>query len=156
MIEYIHEIDLQHVDVTPFSSQYVGCLILTADNQILLQKRSQQCHTFPGKISTFGGKIESNETPSQALKRELLEELGADVSEEDLIFMGAVTELVTQHTDLIYEYFWHDNKNTITGCYEESPIDFKNAQDALTTTDSNLMDDVVWLLKTCQTKNYIP
>ena len=50
-----------------FIKRYVGCLILTNDNKILLQQRAADNQHFPGYISTFGGQIETDETPLQTL-----------------------------------------------------------------------------------------
>jgi 8-oxo-dGTP pyrophosphatase MutT (NUDIX family) len=43
--------------------------------EFYLQKRTQSAPTNPGLFSVFGGGIEENETPEQALLREVAEEL---------------------------------------------------------------------------------
>ncbi len=47
---------------------------------VFLQKRDQHGKVLPGHFSFFGGKIELGETPSQALEREIKEELGITVA----------------------------------------------------------------------------
>lgn len=150
----IRQIDLNKHTLKDFKAQHVGCLILTKEKKLLLQQRSDTCFTYPGFISTFGGKIELDESPTQALVRELNEELGATVLESDIVFIGAVTEAITNHTELVYEYFWHDKQDSITGCYEESPCYFDDMDSALQ-MKPKLMDDVVWVLGECQKHGFL-
>ena len=55
-------------------------LILDSDYKILLSKRKKNKH-LPGLWEFPGGKIEVQETPEIALKRELKEELNIDTNE---------------------------------------------------------------------------
>jgi len=42
----------------------------------MLQRRDNKKNIpFPNKLGTFGGQIEDNECPEEAMKRELMEEL---------------------------------------------------------------------------------
>ncbi|NNM59951.1 MAG: GNAT family N-acetyltransferase [Legionellales bacterium] len=132
---------------------YTGCIILTHDHRILLQLRDAGFKKFASCISAFGGCIEEDETPEQTICRELNEELGAKVAASELVFISAYTEAVTHFTDVIYGYFWHDKHNTITGCFEGSPLYCSSAQEALKQPD--LMDDVRWLLEQCQEQKLI-
>lgn len=53
-------------------------VIINADNQVLITKRKAQA--FQGGLWEFpGGKVEQGETPFEALKRELQEEVGIDI-----------------------------------------------------------------------------
>ncbi len=54
-------------------------VILNKDNQILLAKRPAHLHQG-GKWEFPGGKVEANETTSEALIRELKEEVNLDIS----------------------------------------------------------------------------
>lgn len=153
MRNLIQEIE-PHFDNEEYKACYTGCLIITQENKILLQQRGKTCLTYPGLISTFGGKIEVNETPLEALVRELKEELGAQVQKEEVQLISAVTEGITQHTEKIYEYFWHDKLGKITGCYEEMPCYFKNVNAVLQVKDK-LMDDDFWLLIECQKRGLV-
>jgi 8-oxo-dGTP pyrophosphatase MutT (NUDIX family) len=54
-------------------------LIVTEDNGYLMQLRDQKPEIFfPGRWGVFGGAIDPGETPMQALRRELAEELALD------------------------------------------------------------------------------
>ena len=101
----IKQIDSAKNDVSAFKQQNTGCIVLTHDNRILLQYRPDNWHTFPGMVATFGGHIEANESPLNAIVRELHEELGATAKPDELICLGAVIEVITQHTELVHLYF---------------------------------------------------
>jgi 8-oxo-dGTP diphosphatase len=125
----------------------VDCIVLTQDNRIILQKRGDNWNHFPGYLASFGGQIEAGETPMRALIRELNEELGAQVKESDVVSLGAVTEAITGHTELIHVYFWHDLHGTITGCYEGEVRHFDSTQEVI--SYPKVMDDTRWALNEC-------
>ena len=57
--------------------------------QILLQKRSQNKDSFPGKFDTSSaGHIQAGDEPLPSAIRELSEELGIEAQEEDLTYIG--------------------------------------------------------------------
>ncbi len=58
----------------------VACALVDADNRVLLGKRPEG-KPMAGLWEFPGGKVRENETPEQALIRELREELTIDVSE---------------------------------------------------------------------------
>lgn len=139
---------IEYIDINLYTRSCVGCLVLSKDNKIVLQQRDDDCQTFPSRLATFGGGIELNETPMQALIRELKEELGADVKVRDVISLGAITDIETNHQALTYIYFWHDKKGTITGCYEGKAKYFNTSVEAK--NHSTMMEDVRWLLQECR------
>ena len=61
------------------------CLIINKENEILLQKKTIDYAPNPGCWCFFGGGIEEGETPEQAAKRELKEEINYDVKKYELI-----------------------------------------------------------------------
>lgn len=145
---------LAEVELQDYSGCYTSCLILTQNNQLMLQQRAHDWHAFPGFISTFGGKIELGEKPIQAIVRELQEEVGAIVFAEELVPLGAYTEKVTSYQDTIFGYFWHDRGSKIIGCFEGKAVYFRTEKDVL--SNSLMMDDVSWLLGLCKQKNLLP
>ena len=149
VLPLIKPVYLEKADVTAFKKQFSSCIVLTRENKILLQQRGDNFVTFPGYLSSFGGRIEKDETPTQALIRELNEELGAVVNESDVVLLGAVTEKISDYQDLVYEYFWHDAHGTITGCYEGEARFFDDVESVLKYSEK-IMDDVQWALKECQ------
>lgn len=151
--ELIRLVDLTKVDEKSYTFRGVDCIVVTKDNKIILQKRGENWNRFPGYLASFGGQIEIGETPMQTLTRELHEELGAQVKESDVISLGAVTEAVTGHTELIYVYFWRDLYETITGCYEGKIMYFSSAQEIMKLP--KVMDDTCLALNECIAKGFL-
>lgn len=154
LIKSIRRVNSTKIKETTFKRCFVGCIVLAQDNKILLQQRGYDWQSFPGFLSSFGGRIEKNETPMQALVRELHEELGADVKESDIISLGAVTESVTDHRELVYEFFWHDKQGTIKGCYEGEAKYFDSVEEVILDYPK-VMDDVCWALRECQKRQLL-
>lgn len=153
MTELIRTLDLTKIDEADFKRRCVGCLVLTQDHKILLQQRPDHWRTHPGCLSTFGGEIEPSETSIEALIRELHEELGAKVMPSDVTRIGTITEAITNYSELIYLYFWHDKHGTITGCYEGEAKYYDTVAEIY--SHPKLMDDVRWLLMECQNRRLL-
>ena len=57
----------------------VGAILWTDDGRVLLQQRDDRPDLrYPGYWTLFGGQVEEDESPDQAVVRELIEELGLD------------------------------------------------------------------------------
>ncbi len=128
-------------------ASYTSCIILTSDKNIMLQKRPATWSTFPNHLCTFGGSIHREETPLQTIIRELAEEVGASAHPNELIFLDAYTEEITQHKEIIFGYFWHDKKSTITGCYKGQAHYIKHLYEL--NEHPLVVDDVSWLIGQC-------
>ena len=62
--------------------QVATALLFDRDNKLLIYLRDDKPEiSFPNHWDLFGGHVEANETPEQALVRELKEELNIDVRE---------------------------------------------------------------------------
>lgn len=151
--EIIKKYDIEKIDEASYKSRYVGCIVLSYDHKILLQQRGENWKSHPGCLSEFGGRIELGETPIEALVRELNEELGAVIDISEVVNLGAITEAITNHSELIYVYFWHDKHATITGCYEGEGMYYDNISEVL--KHPKLMDSVRWLLQECHHRKLI-
>ncbi len=81
-------------------------IILLKDNKVLLQHRDSNPNiTFPGFWSLFGGEIEKGETPLQAVKREIKEEIGIDLANP--IFIAQQNR--EEGTTLVKDYIFRAN-----------------------------------------------
>lgn len=140
-IKQIPSSDLPH---RHFTKHLADCVILTHDNKILMQQRPANWGKYAGVLNIFGGHVEDGEGVTQALVRELHEELGARVDPADILFIGAVTEEETNHTEVVHIHFWHDKHATITGCYEAEDRRYDTIEDAL--AHPKIMDYARWAL----------
>ena len=81
-------------------------VIRRADGRVLVSKRPPGKH-LAGAWEFPGGKVQAAETPKQALKRELQEELGVSVSEAALIMsyeQAYPKQLIELHFFLVRDY----------------------------------------------------
>lgn len=77
-----HEEGMRHKAVAVF--------IINSKNQVLLQRRSEKKKMWPGLWDiSAGGHVLTGEFGYQAAIREVKEEIGIDITEKDMIFIGA-------------------------------------------------------------------
>ncbi|MBI4140538.1 NUDIX domain-containing protein [Candidatus Woesearchaeota archaeon] len=87
----------------------VALLILyDADKKILLQHRTKNASFAPDHWAFFGGGIEEEETPEEALKREILEELCHTVKTHDLIVVQPYAMSGREGTKYVYTEYCSD------------------------------------------------
>jgi len=84
----------------------VACALLDGQGRVLLGKRPEGKH-LAGLWEFPGGKVEAGETPEVALRRELLEEIGIDVSEVELIPLSFVSHRYAHFHLLMPLYVCH-------------------------------------------------
>ena len=71
----------------------VSCAIILSENKVLATQRSQKMD-LPLQWEFPGGKVESNETPEAALKREIKEELSLDI-----LISSALSSVIHPYND---------------------------------------------------------
>jgi len=67
------------------------------DGKVVFQRRDQGARISSGLLGYFGGQIEPDEIPDDAIKRELGEETSLDISKLSMRFLGSF-ELSAQQT----------------------------------------------------------
>lgn len=76
-------LDRSHVSIFVVDQVVVGALVREA--RVLLVLRGQDRDAYPGQWDLPGGHIEAGESELEALTRELLEELGVQISTESAV-----------------------------------------------------------------------
>ena len=90
--------------------------------QILLQKRSINKDSYPGKYDTSSaGHIQAGHEPLESALRELAEELGIEASEEQLTFVGTFD---IHFEEEFHGKFFRDNEIAFVYVYD-SPVDIE-------------------------------
>ena len=153
-MEKIQLVDLSIIPQDAYKKHLADVVILTSKNKILLQSRPLNWLTHPGVVCLFGGHVEDEEVPIEAAVREIHEETGGILSSSDLIFIGALTEDWTNHSQIVHVYFWYDKDGSITGCYEAEAIEFNSSSEAI--SHNNIMDYAKWALEECNLRNLLP
>jgi 8-oxo-dGTP diphosphatase len=75
---------------------------LIQEEQILLEKRPDDARVYPGRWDTPGGHVEKNETPEEALIREMMEELAILPKR---FVLAAVQDDVDPGTRIFYRHY---------------------------------------------------
>ena len=88
------KIDREIIHSTGLFHREVGVIIINEKNEILLEKRSPTKKQSPNKWGLVAGHIDAGETPDNTMIREIKEEIGIDVSIEDLEFLKIVKRIV--------------------------------------------------------------
>lgn len=87
----------------------VSVLILYASTgHILLQHRTDDAFRLPGYWAFFGGGIEQGETPTEALKREIREELSYEVRNPTFLLVQKVRDEDDENTKYVFVEQYQD------------------------------------------------
>lgn len=94
--DLIHEENLWHREISVW--------VLNERNEVLIQKRSANKKQAPNKYGLCAGHIDPNETEKEAAVREVFEETGVKINEEDLQFIDIYvnTDEGNKHFKYIY------------------------------------------------------
>jgi 8-oxo-dGTP pyrophosphatase MutT (NUDIX family) len=109
-------------------------ILITKDGNIILQQRNKQKNLAnSGLISMFGGTSKLNEQDDDALKREIMEELGIDIEGKDIRKMKSYKK--TKDTDgvdwIVNVYIVYDIDLKTLRLYEGKSIYCTTVKEAL-------------------------
>ena len=86
-------------------------VLIIEGNKVLLSRR-QNTDWMDGSLCLPGGHIELGETPSVAMLREIVEELGVQVNAEDLLFLCVAARKSTASEHISFVFLLKDKKYT--------------------------------------------
>ncbi len=99
----VHKKNLLHNEVATF--------LVNEKNEILLERRSKNKKYSPNKWGLCAGHVDTGETLKSAAIREIKEEVGIDVHENDLIPFGEVEHFIDEtNSHLTHFYYLLCNK----------------------------------------------
>ena len=99
----IHEDNLWH--------HHVSAWIMNYDGKILLQQRALNKKKNPGKWAKTGGHVDSGETCEESIKREVYEEIGLEVKDNEIENIEIFKSINPNEHYFSYGYiFFTDNK----------------------------------------------
>lgn len=82
--------------------RHVSCWIINKKGEVLLQRRAYTKSKNPGMWAKTGGHVDAGETPENAAIREIKEEIGLDITSDDL--MCASIYKSSENTCFGYEF----------------------------------------------------
>ena len=100
--DYVHNNNLYH--------RHVSCFIINNKGEILLQRRALTKKKKPGIWSKTGGHVDTHETVTDAIKREVMEEIGLEIEDKNLFFMNKFKS--TNPNYFSYNYIYITDKKT--------------------------------------------
>lgn len=84
----------------------IHCIITNSKGQWLLQKRSMDKDVQPGKWDTsVGGHVQAGESIEDALKREVMEEVGIDILSHECKFLHEYIMRSDVEEEYVYSFF---------------------------------------------------
>ena len=84
------------------------CILYTSSGHILLQHRTDDAIRLPGYWAFFGGGIEKGENPTEALKREIREELFYQVQNPKFLLAQTVRDGENDNTKYVFVEQYQD------------------------------------------------
>lgn len=90
--------------MNPLNELHLACALITnKQNQMLVVRKENSSYYMMA-----GGKVKPNESTTQALIREIKEELNLTIAEQELHFLGQHTSIaVNEKNTLVYAHIYH-------------------------------------------------
>lgn len=105
----IGEIEREYIHINNLWHREIAVVVINENKEILLQKRSLNKKQYPNKYSFCAGHVEVLETPKHCAVRELFEETGIQITEEDLIYIDTFKCEHKENNHFKYTYLVYTN-----------------------------------------------
>lgn len=109
-IEFIFKEEIEDNTLEKSLHKEICVFILNDQNEVLLQKRSPNKKIYPNRWSLLTGHVELNETFEMAAIREIKEEVGLKINQNNLnLFAKRIFTNDNMHYDITYFYYIKSN-----------------------------------------------
>lgn len=100
--EVVHYCNLWHREI--------ACWVVNEKNEILLQRRSSNKKQSPNMLSVTAGHVDLNELPFEATLREIKEEIGLDIQQQELMSLDTFKAKKPNNYHFKYVYLLRTDK----------------------------------------------
>lgn len=100
----------------------VGVFIFNSKNETLIQKRALNKRTHPGKWGLCAGHVAAYESVEEACLKELKEELGIDLTPDEVTLFDQVTKIRSSNSHITYEYYTFMDRSLSDFTLQESEV----------------------------------
>ena len=99
--DVIVDADAGTIDIKGVEMKESASSVVLIDGKILMLKRPEDSHSYPGRWSLCAGKIEMGETPEEAAVREIAEETGI----RSLVMKGSLPPVMVREDKVIWKVY---------------------------------------------------
>jgi 8-oxo-dGTP pyrophosphatase MutT (NUDIX family) len=118
---------------------HVGIIIEDGKGRLLMQQRDDHVE-FPTAWVLFGGRAEAGESPLEAIKREMLEEIGLKLDSPELFHIFLYKDII--------QHIYHSKTDEVPSCLNEGKAyGYFSIDDAMKLELGFNMAEILWKFK---------
>ena len=119
---YLCSLDRKEVHDRNLWHRHVSAWVMNHEGKVLLQQRSLSKDKNPGKWGKTGGHVDSGETEEEAIKREVYEEIGLQVNDDEVRNIEVFKSTNTNEHYFTYGYIFFTNKKVDEFVLQEDEV----------------------------------